>query len=193
MTEAGQAEPLPGGRDTFRLFFALWPDDATRDALSRTGKWLHRHWGGRRMRADTLHMTLVFLGSTPAAELEALAACAAAITREAFELILDRPGYWSYNRIGWLGASKTPPQYLELARALNGALAAAGFAVDARPHVPHVTLLRKSAGGEAPVCSPVRWRVADFVLVKSVTAADGAHYEVIGRWPLGSGVGASAP
>jgi len=169
---------------TLRLFFALWPDDATRDALNRTGKWLHQHWGGRRMRADTLHITLAFLGSTPVEQLDALVACADRVEAEAFALLLDQAGYWRHNRIGWFGTSEPPPQHFALVQALNDALQAAGFPVDARPHVPHVTLLRKTAGGEVPACSPVRWPVGDFVLVKSSTDADGAHYEVIRRWPL---------
>ena len=186
MTESGPAEtgvasPTP---DTLRLFFALWPDDATRDALNRTGKWLHQHWGGRRMRADTLHITLAFLGSTPADQLDSLVACAATVRTEAFELILDQPGYWRHNRIGWLGASQAPPPHRELVGLLNAALQAAGFPVDTRPHVPHVTLLRKSAGGEVPRCEAVRWPIRDFVLVQSSTESDGAHYDVIRRWPL---------
>ncbi len=184
MTEPGPTEPRPAQQDTLRLFFALWPDDATRDALNRTGKWLHQHWGGRRMRADTLHITLAFLGSTPAEQLGRLATCADAVKTKAFELILDQAGYWRHNRIGWLGASETPPQHSDLVGALNTALQDAGFPVDARPHVPHVTLLRKSLGGEVPECMPVHWPINDFVLVKSVTESNGAHYEVIWRWPL---------
>jgi 2'-5' RNA ligase len=171
--------------DTLRLFFALWPDDVAREALNRAGKWLHRHWHGRRMRADTLHITLAFLGSTPVDRLDTLVACADTVRTDAFDLILDQAGYWRHNRIGWLGASETPPQHVELVSALNVALQAAGFPIDARPHVPHVTLLRKSPGGEVPACAPVSWPVSDFVLVKSVTESDGAHYEVMRRWLLG--------
>jgi RNA 2',3'-cyclic 3'-phosphodiesterase len=183
VTDPVQTE-RPARPDTLRLFFALWPDETTRDALNRTGKWLHKHWGGRRMRADTLHITLAFLGSTSADQLDALIACADTVRTDAFELILDQAGYWRHNRIGWLGASQTPPQHVELVGALNVALQAAGFPVDTRPHVPHITLLRNSAGGEVPACAPVRMPVSDFVLVKSVTESDGAHYEVIRRWPL---------
>lgn len=168
-----------------RLFFALWPDDATRDALNRTGKWLHRHWGGRRMHADTLHITLAFLGSTPADQLERLAACADSVRTEAFVLTLDQAGYWRHNRIGWLGTGETPPQHLDLVGALNVALQDAGFPVDARPHMPHVTLLRNTAGGEVPQCTPVVWPICEFVLVVSRTETDGAHYDVIRRWGLG--------
>ncbi len=136
------------------------------------------------MRADTLHITLAFLGSTPTEQLDDLVACADSVQSEAFELVLDQAGYWRHNRIGWLGASQAPPQHLELVTALNAELQAAGFPVDARPHVPHVTLLRNTAGGELPVCTPVRWPISDFVLVASRTEADGAHYEVIRRWSL---------
>ena len=184
LTERGKNEPRVAIPDTLRLFFALWPDDATRDVLNRTGKWLHQHWGGRRMRADTLHITLAFLGSTPAEQLDTLVACADTVHSEPFELNLDQAGYWRHNRIGWLGASQTPPQYLELVGLLNAALQAAGFPVDTRPHVPHVTLLRNSAGGEVLTCEPVLWPVSDFVLVSSRTEAEGAYYEVIRRWPL---------
>ena len=185
MAEPGSTEPRPAQPDTLRLFFALWPDDAIRDALNRTGKWLHQHWGGRRMRGETLHITLAFLGATPVERLDALYACADAVEVEPYELLLDQAGYWRHNRIGWLGASETPPQHLELANALNAELKAAGFPVDSRPHVPHVTLLRKSLGGEVPACAPVHWPINDFVLVNSVTASDGAHYEVIKHWSLG--------
>ena len=183
-TETVLAESGPAKPDTLRLFFALWPDKATRDALNRTGKWLHQHWGGRRLRADTLHITLAFLGSTPADQLERLAACADTVKSEAFELTLDQAGYWRHNRIGWLGASEMPPPHLDLVGALNVALQDAGFPVDARPHVPHVTLLRNSAGGEVPECTPVVWPISEFVLVVSRTETDGAHYDVIRRWPL---------
>ena len=136
------------------------------------------------MRAESLHITLAFLGATPVDRLDVLIGCADSIAAEPFELVLDRAGCWRHKRIGWLGASETPPPHLELVNALNAALQAAGFPVDARPHVPHVTLLRNTAGGEVPLCAPVNWPIPDFVLVKSRTEPDGARYEVIGRWPL---------
>lgn len=179
MTETPQ-----GGPDTLRLFFALWPDDATRIALNHTGKWLHKNWGGRRMRADTLHLTLTFLGQTPVAQLDRLIACVDPIRAGAFALDLDQLGYWRHNRIGWLGPSQPPPQLDELVFALNAAIQQSGVAFDARPHLPHVTLLRNTAGGEVPACVPVQWQVRDFVLVASRPEADGARYEVVRRWSL---------
>lgn len=182
MTEPNLAEP-----DTLSLFFALWPDAATRDALNRTGKWLHQHGGGRRMRADTLHLTLAFLGATPAGKLDDLIACADAVQADAYALILDQAGYWHHNRIGWLGTSETPLQHYALVGQLNAQLQAAGFPVDPRPHVPHVTLLRNTAGGEAPKCGSVHWTVRNYALVMSRPEPDGASYEVIRHWRLKGG------
>jgi 2'-5' RNA ligase len=182
VTDIVENEPA----QALRLFFALWPDDATRDALNGAGKWLHQHLGGRRTRADTIHLTLAFLGATPAAQLDALIACADTVDTEPYELLFDEAGYWRHNRIGWLGATQAPPQHFQLVTALNAALAAQGFPAEARPHVPHVTLLRKAPGGDVARCRPVAWSVRDFVLVRSTTASDGAHYEVIKRWPLGA-------
>jgi len=184
VTEAELTEPGVPAPETLRLFFALWPDEATRNALKHTGKWLHKHWDGRRMRADTLHLTLAFLGRTPIEQLDPLIASVNAIHADAFELTLDQPGHWRHNRIGWLGPSPPPPQLGELVSALNAAVQKAGIAFDACPYAPHVTLLRNTAGGELPACTPVHWPVSDFVLVASRTEVEGAYYDVVWRWPL---------
>ncbi len=183
-TEPGLTQPDKTEPDILRLFFALWPDDATRTALNHTGKWLHQHWDGRRMRADTLHLTLAFLGRTPVDQLDALTASVDAIEAKAFELTLDQPGHWQHNRVGWLGPSQPPSQLGELVSALNAAIQQSGITFDARPHVPHVTLLRNTAGGELPACEPIRWSVRDFVLVSSRTETGGLYYDVIRRWGL---------
>ncbi|MHB1086098.1 MAG: RNA 2',3'-cyclic phosphodiesterase [Thiobacillus sp.] len=180
MAEAGVA----GQPDSLRLFFALWPDATTRDALYRTGKWLHKHWDGRRMRANTLHLTLAFLGRTPVVQLDALAACVDALKASAFELALNQPGHWKHNRIAWLGPGQPSPLLGELVDTLTAAIQQSGVSFDTRPHVPHVTLLRNSAGGDLPMCEPVHWTVSEFVLLSSRTEAEGAYYEVIRRWSL---------
>ena len=100
-------------------------------------------------------------------------------------MTLDQPGYWRHNRIGWLGPSEPPTQLGELVAEVNLAIQTARVNFDARPHAPHVTLLRNTAGGEFPVCEQVNWSVRDFVLVASKTEAEGAYYEVIRRWCLG--------
>ena len=179
MTETDTTQP-----GTQRLFFALWPDDTTRDALNRSGKWLHQHWGGRRMRADTLHITLAFLGDLSAAQLDALLQGIHDIPVGTFELSLDQTGHWSHNRIGWLGLSQPSTPLESLVQALRDQLRALDIPFDARPHTPHITLLRKAQGGAAVECLPVNWSVNEFALVASNQQADGAHYDVLKKWPL---------
>jgi 2'-5' RNA ligase len=179
VTEATAAKP-----ETQRLFFALWPDDTTRDALNRTGKWLHQHWGGRRMRADTLHITLAFLGDLSAMQLDTLLQGVHDIPVGTFELSLDQAGHWPHNRIGWLGLSQPSRPLDNLVQALRDQLRALDIPFDARPHTPHITLLRKAQGGAAVECRAVNWAVNVLVLVASNPLADGAHYDVLKRWPL---------
>ena len=178
------AEPAPLPAETLRLFFALWPDDATRDALDRTGKWLHPHWGGRRMRADTLHLTLAFLGNTPLATRDSLLPHVDALRAGAFDLLLGQPGYWPHNRIGWLGCREISAPLAGLAERLRHGLSEARVLFDAKPFVSHVTLLRQAEGGPVSFCSPVHWRVRDFVLVASTRGVSGTHYRILRRWPL---------
>ena len=186
MTESRATEASLAKPDTRRLFFALWPDAATQDALNRTGKWLHQHWGGRRMRADTLHLTLAFLGDLSAAQRNALLRGIHDIPVAAFELDFDQTGYWPHNGIGWLGLRQPSHPLESLVQALRDQLRALEIPFDARPHTPHITLLRKTPGGAAVECLPVNWAIDGFVLVASNPQAEGAHYDVLKKWSLTS-------
>lgn len=174
-----------GMEPRLRLFFALWPDSATSAALHARARALHTECGGRAMRRDTIHLTLAFLGDTPAREVQRLRALAAQVDGESFALALDHVGSWKRNRVLWTGPSIVPPALAALAQDLEARLRAAGFALEERAFSPHVTLVRnaRAAPAEAPP-APLRWSVASFVLVASERSAAGAHYRVIGRWPL---------
>lgn len=166
-----------------RLFFALWPDEAARIALERWSVAIHRVAGGRAARRDSIHMTLAFLGDCDPDRLGGLKAAAAGVRTEPFELVLDEPGFWNHNRIAWAGATRTPEPLATLVEDLRAGLAAAGFAFDPKPFVPHVTLVRKARPGFAmPALEPIRWRATGFVLVRSVMRPAGSDYLVESRW-----------
>jgi 2'-5' RNA ligase len=166
-----------------RLFFALWPDDATRAALAEWCRRIHRVTDGRATRAEKIHQTLVFLGNCEPARLGELEAAAGGVRPRRFELVLDRAGLWKDKRIAWAGASAVPPELDHLVADLRGALAEAGFAFDPKPFVPHITLVRKARPGAAlPALEPIRWRVTEFVLVRSVPGPEGSDYAIEGRW-----------
>lgn len=177
------AEQSVATRPPLRLFFALWPDAATRAALASWSRTIQPLSGGRATRAETLHLTLAFLGATDAARLPALEAAAARIRTRPFVLALDEAGLWSANRIVWAGASSIGPALGELVADLRAALTEAAVHFDPKPFVPHITLIRKARPGFAlPRFEPIRWPVHEFVLVRSTLGPTGSDYSVQACW-----------
>lgn len=169
---------------TERLFFALWPDTATRQALAQ----LNRQCdvlGGRAMQPANLHVTLAFLGNVTAEYRACMSRYADAVRETPFSLSLTRLGVWPQSGIYWLAPEVTPAPLLRLADGLNRAIESCGGRSETRPYRPHVTLRRKvkqAPSGE--VSPPIVWSVGDFVLVQSHTHQEGVEYRVVQRWPL---------
>lgn len=167
-----------------RVFFAVWPDRAAAEKLHRLAREASVSCGGRVMRRDSLHLTLAFLGDVPAGRMADAMRVADRIAAEPFELTLDQTGYWKHNRILWAGG--VSPALTLLAEALADGLRAADFALETRPFVAHLTLLRNAhcGGGAPPPAPPITWPVGEFVLAESRHSREGSHYEAVGRWPL---------
>lgn len=147
----------------------------------------HQSLGGRRMRRETLHLTLAFIGDVPAERLAELRGIAGAIRPSAFELLFDRRHCLARRKIFWAAASVVSPRLRELAADLNERLKAADFRTEDRPFAAHVTLLRHARCDKAlpPGDLRIEWPVRDFVLVESELQPEGAGYRVLQRWPLG--------
>ena len=168
-----------------RLFFAVWPDDATRAALAGIARSALGRGDGRLVAAENLHLTLAFLGSVD----EAFRACAeraaGGVSAPGFTLELVRAGCWPRARVLWSAPEETPDALSALAAALNGALRDCGFTPEARPFRAHVTIARKVRGNRRPIAhAPVRWRVDAFHLVASQTHPGGARYRRVHTFPL---------
>ena len=177
MTEQAQAGP-----ERHRVFFALWPDGATRSALSRATRAAVQASGGRPIAKDRLHLTVAFLGELTAAGV-ALARSVPPIEVGAFELTLDAIGVWPESRVLWVAPRSLPAPLEELEARLWERLAAQGFEGEDRLYRPHVTLARRARPIEADVV-PVLWRVEDLALVESFPDGRSVYYEVLERWPL---------
>lgn len=168
-----------------RVFFALWPGEAVLERLEQAGREAHRRCGGRRMRRETLHLTLAFVGGVPPQRVAQLESIAGAIQAPAFALALDRLQCVPRRKIVWAGASDIPDALRNLAVDLNSRLKTAGFRAEDRPLAAHVTLLRNArCGDDDPAPCHIAWRVGEFVLVESELQPAGASYRIIGRWPL---------
>ncbi|MGH8273453.1 MAG: RNA 2',3'-cyclic phosphodiesterase [Gammaproteobacteria bacterium] len=166
-----------------RLFFALWPDAATRSAIRRTTRQAVRQVGGRPVPAENYHLTLAFLGAQPEVRIPALLEAAAGVAPPRGELSLDRLGCFSRARVLWLGPERTPSGLRRDAHALWDALAPLGVARERRPFAAHLTLARKIACPPEAQIRPILWRYAGFILAESVTDPRGARYTVIAKWP----------
>ncbi len=179
---SGAADESAAPPDRHRAFFALWPGAAIRSAISRATRDAVRLSGGRPIAKDRLHLTVAFLGELTTAGLEA-AKAVPPIGVGAFELTLDRVGVWPESKVLWLAPQEPPEALLELEACLWDALVERGFRAEGRDYRPHVTLARRARPPEVEV-EPVRWPVADLVLVESFPEGRGVHYEVLDRWPL---------
>lgn len=137
------------------------------------------------MRRDSLHMTLLFIGAIPSGQFAALHDIAGNLCGEAFDMQIDRIGFWPHNQIIWVGCSRAPFRQRRLSASLASGLEQTGLVLDKRPFVPHVTLARKVRLDNLPEFpQAIPWRVSEFVLVESSLLPSRASYQVLERWPL---------
>jgi 2'-5' RNA ligase len=185
--DGGAAKPA----EVHRLFFALMPDEATRERLHRAAMQLKatHEPHGRWINPRRYHLTLQFLGDfegLPPQIAEQACEAAAHVRVAPFSLVLDRAGSFRNRAIPWwLGPAEKAPGLDALWHGLGTALARAGVRVPGRQGFrPHVTVLR-DAGIALPetAIEPVEWRLAAFTLVHSVLGAHSA-YTPLGTWPL---------
>jgi 2'-5' RNA ligase len=171
---------------TARVFFALWPDKAERTALAEWQTGLHEICGGRAMRADTLHATLVFLGDVALHRLEALQLAAQEVEGKSFDLSIDVACYWGHNHIVYAATNIAPPQLEQLVHDLEQRLTEHRFRFDRRVYKPHITLLRHAQWRDTalPDMRRVKWQARSFALVQSAPDEQGANYRVLAKFPL---------
>jgi 2'-5' RNA ligase len=165
-----------------RVFFALWPDDATRSALVRATKHAVALCGGRPIAKERLHITVAFLAGVTEEQL-ASARTVGPVAVGPFDLTLDLLGVWPQSRVLWLAGRHIPDELNALETELWARLEQRGFEPEERIYRPHLTLARRARAVEEAV-DPVTWRVTDLALVESLPHGRNVHYEVLERWPL---------
>ena len=173
-----------------RLFFALWPDAAVIDELTEWAKRAQTACNGRRMRADTLHMTLAFLGPVAVDRIPVLAEMLQGRRWPGGTLNLDQVGRFGGPRIVWAGSSEPAPWLEAMHAALWRALSYQGFREPDEPFRAHVSLLRSAGAGDlsaVPGPHPVVWTPDRLVLVASASRESGSYYEVIAECGVQSG------
>lgn len=174
--------------DVRRLFLALWPGADLRNDLAD----LQRQFSqgiGRAVNADNLHITLVFLGSTPGERRTCLEEGLTGIKLPGFSFQLDQFGYWRKPQVLWAGSNNVPSALTTLVDVMTNKAIRCGYKLDTRPFRPHLTLFRKvrKSPRDMPSMEPILWSADSYALVESVTAASGVCYKVLKTWTLESG------
>ena len=149
---------------------------------------------GRAVNADNLHITLAFLGSTPAQRQACIEAALDGVVVPRFSLQLDRLGFWRKPQVLWVGSDRSPPSLQALVDGVSRTVTQCGCRLDSRPFQIHLTLFRKvrTPPRELPVVEPIQWSVESFALVESITAASGVCYKALKTWALSTAVGGRA-
>ena len=176
-----------GGEPAARVFFALVPPAALRQALaSLAGDVAHRAHG-RAVPAENLHITVAFVGAWPLSRMSQWIDAGARCASRPMHVTLDALGGFRRAGVAWLGTSVPPTPLLELGRGLNAELASAGIA-DVRPFQPHLTLARKCRGPFPRECvGPYEWDVDALTLMQSCADVAGVRYVVLWQWRLNDG------
>jgi len=166
-----------------RLFFALWPDAAERQALHTAFGAVIAAAGGRAVASANLHLTLEFLGAVPDAERASLEAIGAAVVLPQGVVVLDRLDWWPRAATLVVAPAAAADGLLVVQAQLRRTLNDRGFRVDSRPFRPHVTLARKvRAPPPAAPAAAVAWPLHELALVESLTGPQGSRYQPLARW-----------
>jgi len=182
MSSAGSVVP----DDRLRLFLALVLPVDVLDALDRwSGSELAR---GRRVPREHLHITLAFLGSRPADELALVVATLRAAAARSGALPLEPVRYRETRSVGMVVLDDPTGSARRLADDLHAGLERAGlYRPEARPWLPHITVLRfrEQPRLQPPVPALGVFAPSEAAAFLSRLHPAGARYEVLESVPLG--------
>ena len=175
-----------GGRDRPRLFLGFPLPGPVVEALAA---WQKRELsGGRIVPPENLHVTLAFLGATPAHELQRIGEALRASAAVADSPVLTVARYRETRSVGMLVADDEDGRAGRVATDIFGRLEQIGvYEREKRPWLAHVTVLRfrerPRLDPTLPALGPVR--LSEAAVYHSVLRPTGAQYEVLESVPLG--------
>jgi 2'-5' RNA ligase len=172
--------------ERLRLFCALrLPDDVVEDVVRWQGRYVT---AGRVVPRENLHLTLAFLGSTPADALPGIVCALREAAASAEPIAFAVSGYREGRSVGMLVFEDEHGHGGALARDLHGRLAGLGvYEPEQRPWLPHLTVVRFREKPRLRPDLPDLGRVvpSDAALYNSLLRSTGAQYVVIEPIALG--------
>jgi 2'-5' RNA ligase len=150
--------------------------------------------------SERLHITMKFLGEIEQERVDALsgAAARAARTLSPFHFIIEGAGAFpprGLPRVLWLGVKDDSASLNRLQLNLENECEGAGFAREARPFHPHLTIarLRRPEGArrlaalhQAKGFAPIAVSVNDLIVMRSQLGPGGSRYTELARHRLGT-------
>ena len=132
-----------------RLFLAL---DIDHEIRSRIAEFMDGVRGfapdARWVSAESLHITLKFIGEWPPERFDELKIALAAVVGQPAEITFSGTGFFptaKSARVFWIGI-QAGPELASLAKAVDTAASALGIGSEQRPFAPHLTLARTGSG-----------------------------------------------
>ena len=135
--------------------------------------------------AQNIHMTLHFIGAVTEDSIQCLCDRLDHVECSAFTLRIDRVGRFAKSKVLWLGVESQPEELLSLVEQTEQRVLQCIEDYRQGSFEPHITLYRKARHiAEDEAIAAFDWRVSSFVLVESITWAEGVEYRLIKQWPL---------
>lgn len=173
------------GNDRLRLFCGFPLPEPTLDVLQG---WQECHLRGRIVPRANLHVTLAFLGSRPAGELETVSRELRAAAEKTSRPVFEPLRYRETRSVGMLVLDDEDGRAGELADSLHERLEALGlYRRESRPWLPHVTVLRFRSRPRLGPPPPEldAFSPSDAAVYHSALRPDGAQYTVLESVALG--------
>jgi RNA 2',3'-cyclic 3'-phosphodiesterase len=162
-----------------RLFFALWPDDQTRQ---RCIDLQHILPIDNPVASNNLHVTLVFLGQINQETKQLLVKQAENITVPDMTIVFDQLAFWKKPQVLCLTGYSPDNCLNALVQVLTEQVKELSISVDERPYQAHVTLARKVKETVKMDFEPIFWHSRAFCLVQSCSLPTGVEYRVLHTW-----------
>ena len=179
-----------GADERLRLFLGFLLPDAAAQAVVA---WEHEHLAVERIRLvprENLHVTIAFLGSQPAGEVERIAGALRDAVDGVARPVLRPLRYRETRSVGMLVLDDEDRRATRIAEEAHRRLEQLGvYEPERRKWLPHVTVVRfrerPRLDPPIPELGPVT--MSDAAVYMSRLRPDGAQYEVLESVPLGGG------
>lgn len=164
-----------------RLFFALWPDEITRQQCVKIKNELCIE-NVYAVPADNIHITLLFLGNIDSDKESMIKRDSASINIPNIRLRFNDLSFWKKSGILCLTATVPCPELEKLVEDLSKLAIKLDIPTDERPFTPHITLVKKALRQQNLEFDPVIWHSNAFCLVESCQVSSGVEYRIVQKW-----------